>query len=327
MVKYNKKRKNGRGINMAKRELIEEVINNIGKVIIGKNDVIEKVMLGMLCNGHILIEDRPGVGKTMLVKAISKSFGLDFNRVQFTPDLLPSDITGISIYNQKTREFEFRKGPIFTNLLLGDEINRTSPKTQAALLEAMEEKQVSEGGKTYELNEPFLVIATQNPIDNEGTYRLPEAQLDRFIMKISMGYPTQGYEVQILKDYKEGNPIEEIGVVCSKEKLIEMQEMVKKVKVKDEIFEYIVRIVSNSRSDEAVIMGASTRAALYLMKIASANAFIEGREYVTTDDVKKHVYEVLSHRILISPSAKANGLTARTVIKKILDRTVAPKII
>jgi len=177
------------------------------------------------------------------------------------------------------------------------------------------------------LNEPFLVIATQNPIDNEGTYRLPEAQLDRFIMKISMGYPAQEYEVQVLKEYKERNPIEEIGVVCTKDKLIEMQEMVKKVKVKDEIFEYIVRIVSNTRQDEAVIMGASTRAALYLMKIASANAFVQGRDYVITDDVKKHVYEVLSHRILISPSAKANGLTTRKVISKILDKTVAPKII
>ncbi|WBW98794.1 AAA family ATPase [Oceanirhabdus sp. W0125-5] len=312
---------------MTKRGLIEEIISNIGKVIIGKREVIEKVLIGMLCNGHILIEDTPGVGKTMLVKAISKSFGLDFKRVQFTPDLLPSDITGISIYNQKTREFEFRKGPIFTNLLLGDEINRTSPKTQAALLEAMEEKQVSEGGKTYELNEPFLVIATQNPIDNEGTYRLPEAQLDRFIMKISMGYPAHKYEVQVLKDYKEANPIEDIGMVCSKEKLIEMQEMVKKVKVKDEILDYIVRIVSNTRGDEAVVMGASTRAALYLMKIASANAFIEGRDYVITDDVKKHAFEVLSHRILISPSAKANGLTARKVIGKILDRTEVPKII
>lgn len=312
---------------MNKRESVERIIENIEKVIIGKREVIEKVVIGILCDGHVLLEDSPGVGKTMLVKAISKSLNLNFKRIQFTPDLMPSDITGISVYNQKEKEFIFKKGPVFTNLLLGDEINRTSPKTQAALLEAMEEKQISEGLTTYQLENPFFVIATQNSMDNEGTYPLPEAQLDRFLMKISMGFPKEHHEVMILEKYKSRMPLEEIGAVCCKEELLAMQEEVKQVQIKRVLQEYIVKIVRKTRESKFVTIGASTRGAIHLLRVSCASAYIAGRDYVITDDIKRHAVEVLKHRLMISPWAKADGVSSEAVIKQILAEIDVPQLV
>ena len=307
-------------------ELIEKIAFNMEKVILGKRVEIYNILKGILANGHILIEDVPGVGKTTLIKALAKSLSLSYSRIQFTPDLLPSDILGVSIYSQKTTEFEFNKGPIFSNIVLADEINRTSPKTQSALLEAMEEKQISESGTTYKLKEPFLVLATENPIEYEGTFSLPEAQLDRFMIKVKIGYPHCDAEVDILDLYRQSNPIEELEPVASTEDIIYLQKKVRDTHVEKELNEYIVRIVNATRHNSFILLGGSIRASLALQRVAQATALINGRDYVIPEDVKENVIIVLSHRITLTSSARANNYTTQQVISDILRTIQVPKV-
>lgn len=307
-------------------QLIKNIVYNIEKVILGKQYEIYNIMKGIIVDGHILIEDVPGVGKTTLVKALAKSLNLSYKRIQFTPDLLPSDITGISIYNQKNMEFEFRKGPIFANIVLADEINRTSPKTQSALLEVMEEKQISEGNTTYKLEKPFFVLATQNPIDSEGTFVLPEAQLDRFMIKVEIGYPERKEEANILKLYRDRDPLEEIGCVASIEDIIELQKIARSVQVSDVINEYIANIADATRNNKHTILGSSTRASLALLRVAQANALINGRDYVIPEDVRQNAVLVLAHRIVVSALARANNYDNEAVIKDILKTVTVPRV-
>lgn len=306
--------------------IIEKVIDSVSNVIIGKREAITDIMKGIISGGHILIEDVPGVGKTTLIKALSKSLSLSYNRIQFTPDLLPSDITGISIYNQKDMEFQFKKGPIFSNIVLADEINRTSPKTQSALLEVMEEKQVSEGNHTYKLEKPFIVLATQNPVDYEGTFILPEAQLDRFIMKVKIGYPSKDAEINILDIYREEDPMDTIVPVASGEDIIYLQQKVREVKAAKAIYEYIVDIANVTRESQYITLGVSPRAALSLLRISQASALIKGRNYVIPEDVKENIPLVLSHRIILSSLGKSNGYTEEDILKDLIKRVNVPKV-
>ncbi|NLP27701.1 MAG: MoxR family ATPase [Clostridia bacterium] len=305
---------------------IEEILSNVEKVIIGKRESIINIIKGIIAGGHILIEDVPGVGKTTLVKALAKSINLSYSRIQFTPDLLPSDITGISIFNQKEMQFEFRKGPIFANIVLADEINRTSPKTQSALLEVMEENQVSESVNTFELEQPFFVLATQNPIEYEGTYTLPEAQLDRFMIKITIGYPDKVSEGQVLALYKNRKPLEELEPVATAEDIIALQKICKEVTVAEEINQYIVNIAEVTRTSALLNLGMSTRAALSLQRIAQASALICGRNYVIPEDVKNNVLLVLAHRLTLSSAARANNYTSEKVIANLLQQVPVPKV-
>lgn len=307
-------------------EIVEKIINNVGKVIIGKKQNVYEIVKGMIAGGHILIEDVPGVGKTTLIKAIKQSFDLSYSRIQFTPDLLPSDITGISIYNSSTGAFTFNKGPVFSNIVLADEINRTSPKTQSALLEVMEEMQVSEGGKTYELEKPFFIMATENPIEYEGTFSLPEAQLDRFIIKVHMGYPNNKDEAEILSLYRKENPLEELKPVATKADLENLQIAVKDIKVKDDINKFIVKIVDGTRNHRDIFLGGSTRASLALLRISQATALIEGRDYVIPEDVKSSVKLVLNHRIILTNSAAARGAKVEDILDEILSMVMVPKV-
>lgn len=307
-------------------QLVKEIVYNIEKVIIGKRYEIYNIMKGIIADGHILIEDVPGVGKTTLVKALAKSLNLTYSRIQFTPDLLPSDITGISIYNQRTMEFEFRKGPIFANIVLADEINRTSPKTQSALLEVMEEKQVSEGNNTFILQKPFFVLATQNPIESEGTFVLPEAQLDRFMIKVGIGYPERKDEANILKIYRNRQPLEDIEAVAGIEDIIELQKQARNVYVTDEINDYIAAIADATRNNKYLILGSSTRASLALLRIAQANALINGRDYVIPEDIRENALLVLGHRISVSALARANNYDSQSVIFDILKTIQVPKV-
>ena len=307
-------------------ELIEKIAHNMEKVILGKRFEIYNILKGILANGHILIEDIPGVGKTTLIKAFAKSLNLSYSRIQFTPDLLPSDILGVSIYNQKTMEFEFNKGPIFSNIILADEINRTSPKTQSALLDAMEEKQISEGGVTYKLKEPFLVLATENPIEYEGTFSLPEAQLDRFMIKVNIGYPNAEAEVDILDLYRQSNPIEELKQVATAEDILCLQKKVRAIHVEKELNEYIVKIVNATRHNSSILLGGSIRASLALQRIAQATALINGRDYIIPEDIKGNAPIVLSHIITLTSSARANNYTTQQVISDILISIQVPKV-
>ncbi len=306
--------------------IIEKVIDSVSNVIIGKKDAITDIMKGIIAGGHILIEDVPGVGKTTLIKALSKSLSLSYSRIQFTPDLLPSDITGISIYNQKDMEFQFKKGPIFSNVVLADEINRTSPKTQSALLEVMEERQVSEGNHTYKLEKPFIVLATQNPVDYEGTFILPEAQLDRFVMKVKIGYPSKESEIDILDIYREEDPMDKIEPVASGEDIIYLQKKVKEVKAARAINEYIVDIANITRDSQYITLGVSPRAALSLLRISQASALIKGRNYVIPEDVKENMSLVLGHRIILSSLGKANGYTEEDILQDLIKRVSVPKV-
>ncbi|MDU1411261.1 MAG: MoxR family ATPase [Clostridium sp.] len=307
-------------------EIINDIVDNVGKVIIGKRKEIINIMKGMIVGGHILIEDVPGVGKTTLIKALKESLNLTYSRIQFTPDLLPSDITGISVYNAKTCEFQFNKGPIFSNVVLADEINRTSPKTQSALLEVMEEMQVSEGGTTYSLERPFFIMATENPIEYEGTFSLPEAQLDRFIVKVCLGYPDKDEEVAILNLYKNHNPLEILEPVASKEDILNLQESVKKVRVNNDINKYIVNLIDATRNHSDISLGGSTRASLALLKISQATALIDGRDYVVPEDVKENIKITLSHRLIMKNSAIARGIDADYVLDEILKMVPTPKV-
>jgi len=311
---------------MKEQDLIEEIVENMEKVIFGKTAEIYDILKGIFAGGHILIEDVPGVGKTTIIKTLAKILDLTYSRIQFTPDLLPSDITGISIYNQKLGDFQFRKGPIFANIILADEINRTSPKTQSALLEVMEENQVSEGINTYKLEEPFIVLATQNPIEYEGTFILPEAQLDRFMMKVKIGYADKESESRILQVYGSEEPIEKLKVIGKKEEIVRIQDKVRQVFAAKEVSDYIVSIVNATRENKYVSLGASTRAALALLKIAKANAFINYRDYVIPQDVKNNAKAVLCHRITLSSMARAKGLSVEEIIEEIIDKIPLPKV-
>ena len=304
--------------------LAERIVDNVEKVIIGKREEIQLTVIALLCQGHLLIEDVPGVGKTMLARALAKSIGCTFKRIQFTPDMLPSDVTGVSVFNQKTREFEFRPGPIMAQIVLTDEINRATPKTQSALLEAMQERQVTVDGVTYPIPEPFLVLATQNPIEYEGTFPLPEAQLDRFMLRISLGYPSPEEEIAILDSQQYVHPIETIGQVVDAQELLEAQEKVKEVYVDPLVKEYIVDLVNATRKHSDIYLGASPRGSLALYKAGRARAAILGRDYVIPDDIKALAVAALAHRLIVSPSARIKGIDAKTVVGEILESVRVP---
>ncbi len=306
------------------RPTAEKVIANVEKVIVGKHEEVTLALLALICRGHVLIEDVPGVGKTMLAKAIAKSLGCSFRRIQFTPDLLPSDITGVAIFNQKTREFEFRAGPVMSQIVLTDEINRATPKTQSALLEAMEERQVTVDGVTYPMPKPFLVMATQNPIEYEGTFPLPEAQLDRFLMRVSLGYPAQADEITILNRQQYIHPIEEIGQVVTVDELLAIQESVKQAYIDPLIKDYIVALVNATRNHPDVYLGASPRGSLALFKTGQARAALEGRDYVIPDDIKAMAEVTLAHRIIVTPAARIKNINPRAVVKELLDAVPIP---
>ena len=297
----------------------ERVVANVERVIVGKHHEVRLALVALLCQGHILIEDVPGTGKTVVAKAISRSLGCTFRRIQFTPDLLPSDVTGLSIYNQKTREFEFRPGPIMAQIVLADEINRATPKTQSALLEAMEERQATIDGTTYPMPDPFLVIATQNPIEYEGTFALPEAQLDRFMMRLRLGYPQPLEEIVILDEQKRVHPLEEIGQVLTVEELRAMQTLVREVYVDSVVSDYIVRLVNATRSHPEVYLGASPRGSLALYKAGQAFAALQGRDYVIPDDVKSLAGPALAHRIIVKTSATMRDVEPLQIVDELLE--------
>ncbi|MBS7345927.1 MAG: MoxR family ATPase [Caryophanon sp.] len=303
---------------------IEHVLTNIDQVMIGKREVATLSIVAMLAGGHVLLEDVPGVGKTMMVRTLAKSVGTDFKRIQFTPDLLPSDVVGVSIYNPKTLSFEFREGPIVGHIVLADEINRTSPKTQSALLEAMEEGSVTVDGETVHIPKPFFVMATQNPIEYEGTYPLPEAQLDRFLLKIKMGYPTFDEEVEVLRRAEHHEPITSLQSVITIDELRELQAQVKEVHIEDSIKAYIVDIVRNTRLDQYVYLGASPRASLALMRAAQSYAFVQGRSFVTPDDVQYLAKFVLSHRLILKQEARYEQIEAEEIVQRVLTRVAVP---
>ena len=300
------------------------LVENVERVIIGKRDVIELVAVGLLAQGHILIEDVPGVGKTMLARALSRSLGCTFRRIQFTPDMLPSDVTGVSIFNQKTLEFEFRPGPIMAQVVLTDEINRATPKTQAALLEAMQELQVTVDGVTYQLPRPFLILATQNPIEYEGTFPLPEAQLDRFLIRIRLGYPDQHDEVAILDSQQYTHPLTQIEQVVDVEALKTAQEKLKDVYVDPLVKRYIVEIITQTRRHPDIYLGASPRGSLALYRAGQARSAMQGRDYVLPDDIKALATPALAHRLIISPSARLRDVTGETVMREILSTVPVP---
>ncbi len=305
-------------------QIAERVVQNVEKVIIGKHKEVEMTLLALLCKGHILIEDVPGVGKTALAKAISLSLGCSFKRIQFTPDLLPTDATGVSIYNQKSEQFEFRPGPLMAQIVLADEINRATPKTQSALLEAMEERQVSVDGITHKLPDPFIVLATQNPIEYEGTFPLPEAQLDRFLLRLSLGYPSRQSEVEILDRQQHTHPLDSLTQVASAADLVEAQEAVKEIYVDSLIKEYIVNVVASTREQDDVYLGASPRGSLALYRASQAHALLQGRNYVIPDDIKELAGYTLPHRIIMSPSARMKGITSQSIVEDLLRNTPVP---
>ena len=306
------------------KQAVDGVIDNVEGVIVGKRKAVELVLISLLCKGHVLLEDVPGTGKTMLAKAIARSIGCTFKRIQFTPDLLPSDVTGISIFNQQTREFEFRPGPVIAQIVLADEINRATPKTQSALLEAMEERQITVDGTTHVLPQPFIVLATQNPIEYEGTFPLPEAQLDRFLLRVHLGYPEKMDEISILRRQRQSHPIEAVAQVLSAAALLDLQERIKDVYLDELIEDYIVSIVTATRHHEDVYLGASARGSLALYRTAQARAAIGGRDYVIPDDVKALAEPVLGHRLIISPAARIRNVTAAVVMNDILNAVPVP---
>jgi MoxR-like ATPase len=300
------------------------LINNLEKVVVGKRDTIELIVVGLLCQGHILIEDVPGVGKTVLARSLARSLSCTFNRLQFTPDMLPSDVTGVSIYNQSKRVFEFHTGPIFAQIVLVDEINRATPKTQAALLEAMEERQVTVDGKTHPLVRPFMVLATQNPIEYEGTFPLPEAQLDRFMMRVRLGYPNPTEEIEVLERQQLRHPIEVLEAVIEVDELLEAMETIKKIFVSLPVKRYVVDLMNRTRLNQDVYLGASPRGSLALFRTAQAMAAMEGRNFVLPDDVKKLAVAVMAHRVIVGPAARLRDLSAERIVQEILENTSVP---
>ncbi len=307
------------------QEFSRTLITNVERVIVGKSSAIQLAVIGLLSKGHLLIEDVPGVGKTMLARSLSRSLNCTFGRIQFTPDMLPSDVTGVSIYNQATNSFEYQRGPIVSQIVLVDEINRATPKTQSALLEAMEERQVTVDGVSHKLPEPFMVLATQNPIEYEGTYSLPEAQLDRFLMRIDLGYPALRDEIEVLDRQQFSHPVTDLEPVVSSEDLLAAQEQIKMVYVSPALKEYIVRLVQSTRQHPDVFLGASPRGSLTLYRTAQARAAMAGREYALPDDVKFISPYVLSHRMIISPSARLRNVQAEQIVRTILDQVPMPE--
>jgi MoxR-like ATPase len=302
----------------------EKIIANIQKVIVGKDDVIRQLLAAVLCEGHVLLEDVPGTGKTTLARALAVSLGCTFRRIQFTPDLLPTDVTGLSWFNQKSQEFEFRPGPIMSQVVLADEINRATPRTQSALLEAMQERQVTTEGQTRPLPRPFLLLATQNPVELEGTFPLPEAQLDRFLIRVVIGYPSQEEENRILERFYKDDPLPNLGAVCSPEEIIELQTYRGAVRVEDSVRDYVVRVVRATRENEDIQLGASPRAALALYQTSQAWADLAGREYVLPDDIKQMAPLVLGHRLMIAPQAQLRGRTVSELIEDIVAAVPVP---
>ena len=306
------------------RDIAAKIIANVQQVIIGKDQEVELALIALLCQGHALIEDVPGVGKTTLAKSIARSVGCTFKRIQFTPDLLPSDITGVSVYNQKAGTFEFRAGPVFAQIVLADEINRGTPKTQSALLEAMEERQVTVDGLTHKMPRPFLVLATQNPIEYEGTFPLPEAQLDRFLLRITLGSPAASDEVAIVQRQQLVHPIDALNQVASPEQLVELQDAVKKVYLDPLLIQYIVGLVDATRAHSSVYLGASPRGSLSLSRAAQARALLQGRDFVLPDDIKALAEPVLAHRVIIGAAARMKEVTGPQVVGEVLNTVPVP---
>ncbi len=306
------------------RHTARDIVENVEKVIVGKSQAVEMAVIALMCGGHALIEDVPGVGKTMLARSIDRSAGCEFKRIQFTPDLLPTDVTGVSIYNQSTGDFEFRQGPIISQVVLADEVNRATPKTQSAMLEAMEERQVTVEGITHQVPSPFMVMATQNPVEYEGTFPLPEAQLDRFILLVTLGYPTNEEELAIIEGQQTAHPIDSLEPITNAKEIIELQESVKQIFVDDLIKQYIVTVVEATRDHPDIALGSSPRGSLALFRGAQALALIRDRDFVLPDDVKELTTPVLSHRIIVSAAARMRGIKASDIINNIVNEIPVP---
>jgi MoxR-like ATPase len=304
--------------------IANRIVENVERVMVGKKQPVQLTVLGLLCQGHLLIEDVPGVGKTVLAKALSKSVGCRFQRLQFTPDMLPSDVTGVSVFNQKNLEFEFRPGPIHAQIVLIDEINRATPKTQSALLEAMEERQVTVDGQTYRLGPPFMVLATQNPIEYEGTFPLPEAQLDRFLLRIRLGYASKDEEMEVLERQRKEHPLEGIDQVVSVDELLDAQDAVKDIYVDDLVKSYIVNLVHETREHPDVYLGSSSRGALALYRLGQARAAMYGRDYVLPDDIKALAAAALGHRVIVGPAARIKDVAPETIVQDIVAKVPVP---
>lgn len=306
------------------RSIAQKVKENIQRVIIGKDDVVDLLLVALFSGGHVLLEDVPGMGKTLLARSMAKSLQCTFKRIQFTPDLLPSDLSGINFYNQKNGEFEFRQGPIFANILLADEINRATPRTQSSLLECMEEKQVTIDGETRALDRPFMVLATQNPVENQGTFPLPEAQLDRFLMKVKMGYPAEEDELQILKRFKQSNPIEDLAAETEVGDIIEAQQHYSRVHVSDDLMKYVIQLVNKTRSHPDIVLGISPRGGQSLLKAIQVYAILQGRDYVIPDDIKAMAKPVLSHRIVLKNAMRDQDHNEGGILDQILHEIPVP---
>jgi MoxR-like ATPase len=305
-------------------ETVERLVENLGRVVHAPVDVLRLIVLALVAEGHVIVEDFPGVGKTMLAKSLARSLDLGFSRIQFTPDLLPSDVTGVNVFNQRTNEFEFRPGPVFANVLLVDEINRASPKTQAALLEAMQESQVTIDGESYPLDRPFMVIATQNPIEYEGTYPLPEAQLDRFSMKLSLGYPQLADEARMLNEQTTEPPLDTLAAVATLAEVTAAIDEARSLFVEESLNRYVVALLRHTRGSSRLALGASPRSGIALLRVAKARALAEGRDYVLPDDVKTIARPVLSHRLILAPEARSAGLTAEEIVGEAVEQTPVP---
>jgi MoxR-like ATPase len=305
-------------------ETVERLVENLARVVHAPEDTLRLIVLALVAEGHVIVEDFPGVGKTMLAKSLARSLDLDFSRIQFTPDLLPSDVTGVNVFNQRTNEFEFRPGPVFANVLLVDEINRASPKTQAALLEAMQESQVTIDGESYPLDRPFMVIATQNPIEYEGTYPLPEAQLDRFSMKLSLGYPQLADEARMLNEQTTEPPLDTLAAVATLAEVTAAIDEARSLFVEESLNRYVVALLRHTRGSSRLALGASPRSGIALLRVAKARALAEGRDYVLPDDVKTIARPVLSHRLILAPEARSAGLTAEEIVGEAVEQTPVP---
>lgn len=323
MVEHTRRPNDPYNVNII-QSVAERIAQSVGQVIMGKRNEIRLMIVGLLSQGHILIEDVPGVGKTMLAKALSRSIGASFSRIQFTPDMLPSDVTGVSLFNQKTREFEFRAGPIMAQIVLADEINRATPKTQAALLEAMEERQITVDGVTYPMHDPFLILATQNPIEYEGTFPLPEAQLDRFMLRVQLGYPNPAEELVVLSAQQYDHPINTMQQVVSVQELLAAQRAVREIYVADEVKRYIISLANATRQHPDVYLGSSPRGSLALFRTSQARAAMAGRDYVIPDDVKALAEVTLAHRVIVGPAARIKDISSRTIVQDVLTTTPVP---